>query len=366
MRLCIYGAGKVGKAFLQKEHNICASYSEVFFVDANPDLWDARLYGISVKNIDYIDMSTEVIIASSLYWQEIYQICHANKFRVRGIFDIDTEQVYSYKEMCRLKKTVYMNGKYIEYCQDKKTKIDMGVLRFLQTGELFENIHEVAIMLSNLCNYAGVHKECPASCVKQKEILASETVFKVVDELASIQFAGTVCFHVYNEPLIDPRLFWFIEYVKRVLPASLVEVYSNGYYLNTQMVIELQEIGADILVVTGYGEAEYNRLIDMDVDMAYYVLFGNLDERLEHYIERKEPVLSDICRTYLTQVPIFSNGDIGVCCLDYLHQYGLGNICHKSLRDILNSEHIVTLQRELLHGNRSMYALCKNCTWNTR
>ena len=33
--------------------------------------------------------------------------------------------------------------------------------------------------------------------------------------LANNGFEGTVCFHIYNEPLIDPRLFYIIEYIKQ-------------------------------------------------------------------------------------------------------------------------------------------------------
>lgn len=366
MKLCIYGAGNTGKIFAQKEHELIDKYSEVFYVDRNVALLNTELCGIVVRDIQTIGEDTEVIIASMEYWREIFEICCLNQYQVSGIYDSYEERLFDYKEMCRLKKCAYRNKKFIKYNKSKKEKISVGINNFLKTNDLFTNINEVAIMLSNLCNYAGIHKKCPASRVKEKEILPSEVFFKIIDELADIQFSGTICFHIYNEPLIDPRLFWFIEYIKRALPHSMVEVYSNGYYLNNQMVHELKNIGADILIVTAYGEMEYNRLMDLNVDMAYYVLFGNLDERLEHYRERKFPILSKECHTFFTQVSIFSNGDLGICCLDYLHLYDIGNICNKSLRDVLNSEHVITLQKELLKGNRSDYTICRNCNWFER
>lgn len=366
MKLCIYGAGNTGKIFVQKEKEIMRQYSEVFFVDGNAALLNTKLDGITVRSLQSIDGDTEIIITSKEYWGEIFEICCLNQYQVLGIYDIYEEKIFDYKEMCRLKRSAYKNKEYIKYFHCKKEKIRIGINHFLQTDDLFMNINEVAIMLSNLCNYANIHKKCPASCVKEKEILPSEVFFKIIDELAIVQFSGTICFHVYNEPLIDPRLFWFIEYVKRVLPRAMVEVYSNGYYLNNQMVRELKSIGADILIVTAYGEQEHDRLMDMSVDLAYYVLFGNLDERLEHYEEREKAVITEVCRTYFTQVSIFSNGDIGTCCLDYLHAYEIGNVCKESLRDILNSECAITFQKELLKGNRSIYAVCKNCNWISR
>lgn len=365
MKLCLYGAGNTGKVFLEKAtRTYCGErYSEVFFTDSNKDLMRTTIDGYEVKDINVVDVNTEIII-TSVFWHEIYYNCCQNNFEVVGIYDIEKNQVYTYKEMCMYKKCGFENASYIRCLKEKREKMDIGIKNFLLTGNLFENINEVAIMLSNLCNYAYIHKKCPANCVNQKEILPSEIVFKIFNELASINFDGIICFHIYNEPLIDPRLFWFIDYIKKSIPLSKLKIYSNGYYLNNQMVKELDNIGVDILEVTGYGEAEYNRMLELEVDMAYRVLFGDLDGRLDMYKERQAPVSIRSCSTYFTQVSIYSNGDIGTCCLDYRYMYGLANICQSTLKDSLNSKRIVRLQRELLSGNRTLFPICMNCDWN--
>lgn len=218
-------------------------------------------------------------------------------------------------------------------------------------------------MISNLCNYASIHKKCPASCIKEKEILSSKYIYNVFNELSIIQFDGTICFHIYNEPMIDSRLFWFIEYIKTNLPYAKVEAYSNGYCLNEVMLEELQNVGVDILCVTGYGEKEYSRLLELNVDIAYSCLFGCLDERLDYYVGRERAISNKICMSYFTQLSIYSNGDIGTCCLDYNHPYNLGNIKEKTLEGCLNSDKIIAFQKELLRGNRNVFSICKNCNW---
>lgn len=365
MKLCLYGAGNTGRVFLEKAaRTYCGEkYFEVFFTDSNKDLVGTTIDGYEVKDIAAVDMNTEIII-TSVFWYEIYRHCCQNNLNVIGVYDIEKNQICTYKEMCSHKKSGFENAAYIRYLMEKREKIDAGIKNFLQTDNLFENINEVAIMLSNLCNYAYMHKKCPASCVKQKEILPSEIVFKIFNELKAKKFDGTICFHIYNEPLMDPRLFWYIDYIKKNIPLSKVEIYSNGYYLNNQMIKELESIGVNILQVTGYGEAEYNRLLELEVNMAYCVLFGNLDERLDMYEERQTPVSIHPCSTYFTQVSIYSNGDIGTCCLDYRHMYGLANICQTTLKDSLNSKRIVKMQKELLAGNRTLFPLCMNCDWN--
>lgn len=276
------------------------------------------------------------------------------------------DEILSKEERFKKNSGNYENEHWIKYQMTQEIRVDERKKRFMETHNLFDNISEVAIMLSNLCNYALIHKKCPANCVKEKEIMPSKLVYKILDELAQSEFDGTICFHIYNEPLIDPRLFLFIQYAKKVMPKCLVEIYSNGYYLNSVMLNELREIGMDILVTTGYGKNEYERLIDLNTDMPFHVSLGSLDDRLDYYTEKNttQVTSNSICNTYLSQVPIFSNGDIGTCCLDYKHPYSLGNVIDNSLEECLNHEKVINFQLGLLKGDRTIFPICSNCNWN--
>ncbi len=160
--------------------------------------------------------------------------------------------------------------------------------------------------------------------------------------------------------------FFFCDMVKRMLPKAKVMAYSNGYYLNQTMVDDLIDVGIDVITVTGYGKSEYSRLQSLRVDIPYRILNGNLDERMDVYKRpiNKLKISYDPCRSFITQTCIYSNGEVGVCCLDYEHPYGLGNIFDESLESILNSEGVTAFQDELLLGNRGRYAICQNCNWN--
>lgn len=364
MKLCMYGAGNTGKIFIKKYENILKNkYAEIFFADSNLELAGLEIEGYKVKEPDGIDSDTEIII-TTIFWLDVYQTCCRKNYSIRGIYDLNQDKLYTYEEICVERKCTYLNGKYIQHLDLKEKKVEEGIKNFLQTGNLFKNVSEIAFMLSNMCNYAAFHKKCPASCAAKKEILPSKVIFKALDELKLIEFDGVICFHVYNEPLIDPRLFWLIEYIKKNLMSAKTEIYSNGYYLNEQMINELENVGADILLVTGYGEQEFERLINLKTDMAYCVQFGNLDERLDMYKDREKPISADPCKTYFTQVSIYSDGEVGTCCLDYRHPYKLANIYNMSLEEALNSEKMISIQKRLLEGDRSLFPICKNCSWN--
>ena len=363
MALVVYGAGKIGRVFLEKMRK-SNQYEEIMFYDNNKNLPDEIL---GCKRIDEIRECDDIIITCGA-WQECYRDCISKGFEPIGIYDEDDDKIKSYLEMCRCKRSGYINDLGIEYETYKKNRVDEGADNFLKTSNIFDNITEIAIMISNLCNYALIHPQCPANRILDKEIMPSSLVFKLLDELAESTYSGTIAFHVYNEPLMDPRLFWFMHYAKEKMPDCKLRIYTNAYYLNQVMVSELIENGMDILQVTAYGENEYDRLLSLEVSVPYTIIYGELDDRLDGYGTRKSVTQLDslVCKSFFTQTTVFSNGDLGICCLDYKHSFGIGNMYSQSLRDCLNSGSAVELQKKLLMGDRSTYPICMNCSWNTR
>lgn len=367
MNTILFGAGKIGHKFIQSRcfEELKADHRKIAFYDNNSEL-PKILEGIErLDELDYVAQNSEVIITCGA-WTQVYRQCLECGYKDIKIYDEKSDKVMTLKDYSRSSLGYYENEKCALYQLEKEKAVLLGKEKFFKTRNLYESITEVAIMLSNLCNYASVHSKCPASYVTEKQIMPSKIVYRILDELAESQFSGTICFHIYNEPLIDPRLFMFIEYTKKVMPKSKVRIYSNGYYLNETMFVELKEIGTDILVTTGYGKSEYKRLIDLDNDiMAFSVLYGNLDDRIDYYTKRNTTyiVSNDVCDTYIYQVPIYTDGDIGTCCLDYKHPYALGNISETSLEKCLNNERLIEFQDGLLKGDRTSFTICTNCYW---
>ena len=363
-RLCLFGAGNTGIIFLKSKswEKLQKEYTDMVFYDNNQDLPQCI---DGVERVKEIADEDDVLITSNSFL-EIYRECVISKRNVIGIFDSEEDRVFDYKTMCKKKRTGYENEAIIVYNEEERLIQKKHLQCYLDTKDLYHNISEVAIMLSNLCNYAILHSQCPAHYVKQKEIMSGDKVYQIMDELAEDGYEGSICFHIYNEPTIDPRLFMFIHYAKKKMPKCKVRVYSNGYYLNQMMFEEFHNIGADVFNTTGYGTEEYERLIDLDINYPLNVVWGHLDERLDWYNEEnvEQKLLDSRCYTLLDQVCIYSNGEIGTCCLDYKTPYKLGNTYEASLKEILNSEKLIAFQDELIEGNRCRFSLCSNCHWN--
>lgn len=126
------------------------------------------------------------------------------------------------------------------------------------------------------------------------------------------------------------------------------------------MMEDIAYIGVDLLVVTAYGMEEWKRLLKLRPDMGYEILYGNLDDRLNNYIVGDEIKSSPKCEAMLAETVIYSNGDLGLCCLDYEHPYQLGNVYEKGIRAVLDSEKVNAYQKSILAGKQK-FALCRVC-----
>ena len=363
-KLCLFGAGNTGRKFLDSQsYKRCLNkYTDIVFYDNDPNLPE-NIEGI--KRVENLDKDMAILITSRLF-RGIYSECIIRKINVIGIWNPDEDCVYDYKTMCKKARSGYENDEMIEYNESANQAYEINLKEYQKTNDLYHNTLEVAIMLSNLCNYASIHQRCPANCIKTKEIMPKDKVCQIMDELGDSGYKGSICFHIYNEPTMDPRLFMFIKYAKNKMPTCKVRIYSNGYYLNKMMTDEFHDIGADALVTTGYGIEEYERLIDIGVEYPYSVVWGNLDERMDWYNRENTGggVYTAKCSSLLKQVCIYSNGEIGTCCLDYKTPYRLGNIFESSLKEVLNNRKVIGFQNELLRGDRSRFPICGNCHWS--
>lgn len=179
-----------------------------------------------------------------------------------------------------------------------------------------EQVRRISFEISNTCNLASAHKLCPVNQCKEKIYLSSKVVEKTIDELSQIKYNGTISFHIYNEPLIDPRLFYFIRYAKNKCPDSKIYILSNGQNLSQYLVEELEYAGVWMLVVSAYSVNDFNRLKNIKTKILFKVFKSVLDERLNMY--DVEPLnLTKNCLPFIRDLSVNCYGDFIICCLDW-------------------------------------------------
>jgi len=210
----------------------------------------------------------------------------------------------------------------------------------------------VCFELSNRCPYN--HDKCPLSLAKDVEVLPADVVTGMLYWLQDTKWTGKVAFHNYNEPLIDPRLYYFIE--RCSFP---VQIWTNGFYLNQTVIDELIRLGVTEFSVSYYTPSEAKRLAALTYQPAKYSLHHSehLDDRLLMY--DKEPSFKGPCHWPEKNLLIHSDGRVGLCCFDWKRSRTFGNLLTEEPEVILKRRQLTV--ECLAKGERE--GVCKRCKY---
>jgi len=228
-----------------------------------------------------------------------------------------------------------------------------------------ETLRVIYFELSNICNYAYMHKKCPLYNATEKIILSTKIIKKIIKELECINYSGYIAFHNYNEPLIDPRLFYLTKYIKSILVNAKIGLLTNGFYLTQDLTDELYEYGIDVIGISLYSKEEEERLCQIQfrhIKVSFYDLYSNgLDNRKKIY--EREHINSTLpCYSLLSEIVIRCTGDVDLCCQDWDFRHIFGNLKNTSLEEILSTAEVQVLRRDLKQGRRYL-DLCRRCNW---
>jgi 2-deoxy-scyllo-inosamine dehydrogenase (SAM-dependent) len=229
------------------------------------------------------------------------------------------------------------------------------------TVSLFSQLKRISFQLSNICNYSFVHKKCPLHGQSRQIVLSSAIITNTLDELSKIGYSGIVAFHIYNEPLIDPRLFSLIEETSIRCPNARIYILTNGFYLNQTVIDELTAKGIWLLIVSAYGKSEFDRLSTYDVAMPYKVIHASLDDRQNLY-DRPLLDVKAHCYPFTTDLSISCTGEVTLCCLDWDRRFVFGNLNDERLRSVLDKKEVRDTAVRLMHGERTL-DICRRCDW---
>ena len=228
---------------------------------------------------------------------------------------------------------------------------------------IFQHTESVCLELSNLCNYANFHKKCPVNLMQKDHIiLPIKLVHDVLYTLNKHRYSGSISFHTYNEPLMDPRLFEFIRLARAIVPDSNILIWTNGYYINENFVNELVDAGMTTLYTTAYNEEEKQRLEAIQVPIPYKVWFippCHQDDILTRY-EDLPTGCTESCHAPLRQIIVSAKGEITLCCHEWKRQHTFGSLEDLPFEDIMKNPDLQIVYNELIQGIRTL-DYCKRC-----
>lgn len=237
--------------------------------------------------------------------------------------------------------------------------------------------HNVMIETMNRCN--GTCSFCPANKKDESrpyKKMSEEMFYKIIHELEDLKWTGKLFMCVNNEPLIDNRILKFCEYAKMNISEVVTVLITNGTLLSPDLLDEM--IGKlDQIIINDYSEKyalskthkhiyEYinenpKRFEKMDIVINRRYSKEILATRAGYAPNKpKKNVEVDCACLYpFTDLIIFPDGQVGMCCNDCNETTGFGDISKELLIDIWRNEKFRKLRMSMMEGR--VYPFCKEC-----
>ncbi len=162
-----------------------------------------------------------------------------------------------------------------------------------------------------------------------------------------------VCLNGNGEPLLDPQIVKRVQAVKDIMGLRRVMFCTNGLLLTEELAYDLKAAGLDRMDVSAHSAVHARRAVDIlkRVGIKGVLAIGAIvdghnwcDQIDEEYWVKALPKI--ICHPLLQgKAYIQSEGNVSVCCYDYLNLGTVGTVLDDDLLD-----------REMLP-----YELCQHC-----
>lgn len=239
---------------------------------------------------------------------------------------------------------------------------------------LFQN---VMIETVNRCN--GKCGFCPANTNDESRPLKkmpNEIYYAIIQQLKDLGFNGKLFMCVNNEPFIDNRIIDFSKYAKKEIPGIQIAMITNGTLLTPNSIDGLIGI-VDQITINDYSEryalSDTHKTVYMHIkknhlqfaDMRVVINRRYTKEILATRAgaapnkPKKNVEINIPCLYPFTDLVIFPDGKVGVCCNDCYEVTNFGNVNEQSLKDIWKGKEFFKI-RECMKNGRN-YPFCVEC-----
>lgn len=223
---------------------------------------------------------------------------------------------------------------------------------------------ETTSICNRKCSY------CPNKFYKRPQKFMSDMLFyKIIDDLHKLNFSGKVSPHFYGEPLLDKRIFDFLNYTRKQLPLASIHLFTNGDFLTIDVVNRLMKIGVDRIRISQHDNILAHHLQDLlqkvdSVLKAKIIIvkyFNNQDILMNRgglipLAKKKKNTCS-----FVNNLTIDFEGNVVLCCNDYFSKYTFGNVTKNSINSIWNDPAYRDTRNKIINGNWFL-PICKICS----
>jgi len=224
----------------------------------------------------------------------------------------------------------------------------------------------ISIQTNSRCNL-----KCPFCFYGQYEdyttdqIIETEVIYRIFDELVMLNFRGRVSLYNMNEPLTDGRIPGLLAAARSHLPDCFHLLSTNGTLL-TQAHLDRILTHVDRLRVNQYHKLpplDYTSpKIDLQDKGGFLQRAGsNRGGNLRDLPAAAQPGTGP-CANPFGQLVIMPPGIAVLCCADGFKQIQLGDVRIESLEQIWHGPRFQAIRANLASGRRDKVSLCRACS----
>jgi len=229
---------------------------------------------------------------------------------------------------------------------------------------------EINTSCNRRCSY------CPNSVferglIKNEQLMDEAIYYKLIDELAMINFRGRISPQLYGEPLLDHRLISFMAYTRKKLPKTHIVLISNGDALTIDTFHALIAAGVDKFSITQHGESMSSHMqalfahLDGQNNLSNKISYNRFNTTTPLYNRGGlvQPVIVNTvprCSDPGNPVAIDHSGNVILCCHDYHSSVIFGNIRTERFLDIWFSPQYRAMRKQLRNGDYRL-PICRKC-----
>lgn len=237
---------------------------------------------------------------------------------------------------------------------------------------------QVMLETINRCN--GICAFCPANHKDEKRVfkkMPDELIAKILGELCTMDFQGNIYLNVNNEPFLDTRILTIAKEIKKKLPQVQICLITNGTLLTIEKILEAASC-IDNMIINNYSD-QYRLAANIK---KIYRFVRQHQQEFEHmditinrrYVKeilatragsapnksKKDIVLETPCIYPFTDLIIFPDGKVGLCCNDCYEVTSYGNVNTEGLYQIWTGQKFTTFRKRMMFG-RMNCDFCHNC-----
>lgn len=256
-------------------------------------------------------------------------------------------------------------------------KLKHVIEQFLK-AETIPDFYTIELETFNRCN--GICPFCPVNrhIDPRQPYYMDENLFdSIIDQLHYMDYHGNLSLFSNNEPLLDNRIFRFIEKATSKLPNAKHHLFTNGTLLDKDKFLHLVN-HLDSLYIDNYNDdmeliPSVQKIVDLNLEENWKCNVtiamrkqnqklttrgGNAPNRKdeENLYHRHSP-----CILPFTQLIIRSNGTIAKCCNDPIGDMTLGDLNQQTMLEVWRGKLYRELRQEMYNNGTARIPGCNVC-----